>query len=104
MPSVYILSIDHHYVIRSTYCCALCSRLQTCCPAPGSALFLMRPPSRRPRFPRPRVARALVKAFKDNDYYGLDDDFVKFFSQSTLPCLSAEGKFLMDSAASLIAF
>mmetsp|Transcript_34320 Transcript_34320/g.80291 ORF Transcript_34320/g.80291 Transcript_34320/m.80291 type:complete len:475 (-) Transcript_34320:17-1441(-) len=37
--------------------------------------------------------------FKDNNYFGLDADDVWFFEQGTLPCLTKEGKIILESAS-----
>jgi len=39
-----------------------------------------------------------IKFFKDNSYFGLQADDVWFFEQGTLPCLTAEGKIILESA------
>mmetsp|Transcript_47241 Transcript_47241/g.106093 ORF Transcript_47241/g.106093 Transcript_47241/m.106093 type:complete len:474 (-) Transcript_47241:9-1430(-) len=36
--------------------------------------------------------------FKDNNYFGLPADDVWFFAQGTLPCLTKEGKIMLESA------
>jgi len=35
--------------------------------------------------------------FKKNNYFGLSGDNVKFFEQSTLPCLSLDGKIILEN-------
>jgi UDP-N-acetylglucosamine/UDP-N-acetylgalactosamine diphosphorylase len=35
--------------------------------------------------------------FQQNNFFGLDKDNVKFFEQGVLPCISNEGKILLES-------
>jgi UDP-N-acetylglucosamine/UDP-N-acetylgalactosamine diphosphorylase len=39
--------------------------------------------------------------FKEHDYFGLDSRHVIFFEQGTLPCLTMEGKILLDTPGSI---
>ncbi len=36
--------------------------------------------------------------FKDNNYFGLNEENIVFFMQGLLPCLTKEGKIMMESA------
>ena len=35
--------------------------------------------------------------FKENNYFGLENDQVGFFNQGTLPCFDFEGKVMMKT-------
>ena len=39
-----------------------------------------------------------IEYFKENAYFGLAEDSVKFFQQGMLPCLTNDGKIIMESA------
>jgi UDP-N-acetylglucosamine/UDP-N-acetylgalactosamine diphosphorylase len=41
------------------------------------------------------------KFFKSHKYFGLEPDQVTFFQQGTLPCISKDGKFIMETPFSL---
>lgn len=40
-----------------------------------------------------------TKYFKENEYFGLKENNVFFFKQGTLPCLTPEGKFILETKA-----
>lgn len=46
---------------------------------------------------------ATCSFFKDNGYFGLSEDDVWFFVQGTLPCLTRDGKIILESAGSVAA-
>jgi UDP-N-acetylglucosamine/UDP-N-acetylgalactosamine diphosphorylase len=37
------------------------------------------------------------KFFQENDYFGLGQENVTFFEQGVLPCISNEGKIILES-------
>ena len=45
--------------------------------------------------------RATVDYFKSNDWFGLSEDNIIFFEQEMIPCLSLEGKVVMNSKYSI---
>ena len=42
-----------------------------------------------------------VNFFKENDYFGLSENNVKFFQQGMLPCMTNEGKMIMETASEI---
>jgi UDP-N-acetylglucosamine/UDP-N-acetylgalactosamine diphosphorylase len=42
-----------------------------------------------------------VNFFKEKDYFGLSEDDVSFFQQGMLPCMTNEGKMIMETASEI---
>ncbi|EEY65532.1 UDP-N-acetylhexosamine pyrophosphorylase, putative [Phytophthora infestans T30-4] len=42
-----------------------------------------------------------VSFFRDNKYFGLSQDQLRFFCQGTLPCFTNDGKFILETASQL---
>ncbi|CAN7093603.1 UDP-N-acetylglucosamine diphosphorylase 1 [Brassica rapa] len=49
----------------------------------------------------PFTDEATRKYFSSHKYFGLEPDQISFFQQGTLPCISKEGKFIMETPFSL---
>jgi len=49
----------------------------------------------------PMTHQDTLQCFKDNSYFGMSEDSVLFFSQGTLPCLTPQGKIMLQDASTV---